>query len=127
MSPQKRPHEALADLGPTALNGVDQLWKFQIRKENQTILEKVEAIAKASQALPVQLDKRFNDRADMVEALAAKIAEIENDHKLFKEERDIMRKEIATLKNQMKVFLQLYTPKAESHGLLAALSLTVYR
>jgi chromosome segregation ATPase len=113
MSPPKRQHEALADLGPTTLNGVDQLWKFQIRKENQEILERVEAIAKAGQALPDQLDKRFNDRADVIEALVAKVAKIENELKQIKDEREGWSNEIAGLKEQIQIFLQLYPPDGE--------------
>lgn len=116
----KRSHGALSNLGPAATNGGDQLWKFQIRKENQVILEKIEALTKAGQALPDQLNKRFNDSTDMIEALAAKVTKIENDTKQIMEERDksvkerdTSVKEIARLRNQMQTLFQMLSPEGE--------------
>jgi predicted nuclease with TOPRIM domain len=107
MSSSKRPHDPLSALNHTALNAnVDGLWRYQLRDENRALFLKVEALEKASRALPAKLDQRFNETTSSIEALIARVAAIEEENRQIKEDRQVCRDELASLKEQLRAMQQ---------------------
>ena len=130
----KRSHEAMADSGSAALYGADQLWKFQLRREHNVLLEKIEEIGRSSQAMPAVFEARFKDFEDSVQTLIARNIELEttlqqfrndrqpfidaslqpikNELQQFKEKAEILDKEIASMKPLLQ-FSGLRAPDGE--------------
>lgn len=101
MAQSKHSHEAMADSGSAVLHG-EELWKSQFRKEHTVLLEKIEAIGRASQALPANFEKRFDDYEDLVQTLFTKNTKLENNLQQFKNDLQPFIDALQTIKKELQ-------------------------
>lgn len=106
MAPSKLPREDCTALSAQAANGVDQLWKFQLRKEHKAIQEKLDAVL-ASEA----------EIKDRQEHLARLVLEFETGlHSLKQEMRnqeDAREAGLASLRIQIDELQRKIIPEGE--------------
>jgi chromosome segregation ATPase len=77
-----------------------------LRDENRALFLKVEALEKASRALPAKLDQRFNETTNSIEELVARVAAVEEENRQIREDRRVCREELASLKEQLRALHQ---------------------
>ena len=70
-----------AGLTPAADDGVNLLWKFQLRKENAGILEKLQASERAIQECASESTRYFQEINERVAALEEKLAKTDSEAK----------------------------------------------
>ena len=90
-------------LSSAAEAGVDQLWKFQLRKENAVLLEKLEANDKLIQTIAVDNNRRAQETEERITALEAKLTKFESERK-DAQRQEKQRDELAAIQAQMKDF-----------------------
>jgi hypothetical protein len=96
-------------LTPATEVGVDQLWKFQIRKENTALLEKLESNEKLIHAIAAENNRKVQEAQERITELEAKVTKIEAEEKKYIQRREKQSEEIATVKAQMKKFRERHT------------------
>ena len=92
--------------GPTTPNatlqdGVDCLWKFQLRKENAALLEKQDAHTKLLQSLAAETVRNKKDFDERIAALETTVLNLQRDEKKDRHAFEKWGEEMATLKAQM--------------------------
>ena len=90
--------------GPAAESGVDQLWKFQLRKENAALLERLHDSEKLIQAIAAHNNRRAQEAQERIAALEAKLTMIESEEKTNAQRCEMQLEELSILKAQMKEF-----------------------
>ena len=88
---------------PSFRDGLDSLWKFQLRKENAVLLENQEAQQKILQALVAESSKVGKDFEAHFSVLEARLCNLENEQKKNRHTFETWLEELAALKSQMGV------------------------
>ena len=86
---------------PTFQEGVDNLWRFQLRKEHAALLEKANANIKYLEQLAAETNKSKKDFDERMAALEGKILSFKNEDKKFRHGFEQYVEDMAMLKTQM--------------------------
>jgi len=87
--------------------GLDTLWKFQLRKENAALLEKLEENARAIEVCRSENMRHFQDFNERIASIEATIANIEKTEDKVSKAWDSQNQEIDTLKNRLEYFIRI--------------------
>jgi exonuclease VII small subunit len=90
---------------PSFQDGLDSIWKFQLRKENAVLLENQEAQQKMLQALTAESTKVKKDFEERYSALEARLSNLENGEKGDRHAFETWREEMAMMKSQMSIMI----------------------
>lgn len=91
---------------PSFQEGVDSIWKFQLRKENAVLLEKQEAQQKILQALAAESTQARKDFDERYSALEARISNLEHDERKDRHAFETWGEEMTSLKSQMAAVME---------------------
>ena len=91
---------------PSFQDGLDSIWKFQLRKENAVLLENQEAQQKSLQALTAESTKVKKDFEERYSALEARLLNLENGEKKDRQAFEAWREEMAMMKSQMSIMIE---------------------
>ena len=102
--------------------GLDTLWKFQLRKENAALLEKLEENAKVVEACKLENMRQFQCFSEKIACIEATIANIERMEEKGMEAWKLQSEEVAALKNKLDNFIQDDIPSGRQNILRFTLS-----
>jgi hypothetical protein len=87
---------------PTLQDGVESLWKFQLRKENAALLERQELSIKQLEKLVAETSKNKRDFDERIEALETTVLNLKNEEKKDRLAIEKYCEEMAGLSSQME-------------------------
>lgn len=99
-------HGGQAALSTGAGEGVDQLWRFQLRKENQAVFTKLESIKMAMEAHSADANRQLQDAREQVAAFGTKISNLESDLKKDKQIQSHLMEGHSALKRKLDAFVE---------------------
>jgi exonuclease VII small subunit len=82
-------------------DGVDSLWKFQVRKENSILLESYEGHTKLLQSLAAENLKNKKDFDERMAALEATVRHLQSEERKDRHAFEKYSEEMATLRTQI--------------------------
>lgn len=82
-------------------DGIDGLWKLQLRREHTALLERQEANAKFLQSLAAEATKNKKDYEERMAALETTVLNLQSDERKDRHAFEKWGEELATLKAQM--------------------------
>jgi len=86
--------------------GLDTLWKFQLRKENAALLEKLEENAKAIEACRSENMRHFQNLHERIAFIETTIANIETTEEKASQARELHTQEVEALKKTLENLIQ---------------------
>jgi hypothetical protein len=98
----------------TVQDGVDRLWKYQLRKEHAALLEKLDSSNKTILAVSSEANRKFHEAAERIAALEAKFTKIEGVQENMRPVVEKWHKDLASLKAQMISSAKKQIPDGES-------------
>ena len=119
MAPLMTPISANKSTAETAANN---LWEYQLRKENKAILEQVRKIGEKRDADVSENMRRMQEGEKRRLVLEARVAELERDHKDYDARMAEHKKECAAKLAEMENFLKDRTTVGKLCSLTAAAS-----
>ncbi|KAI1003576.1 hypothetical protein K3495_g4636 [Podosphaera aphanis] len=88
----------------------DRLWQFQLRKENKTILDRLETNEQMKEMLHQKTEKKLQEGEEKLKRLEARISELEREclskKQAFENFKLEQKSQIAEIKQQIKQFLE---------------------
>lgn len=103
MQPPTSYSDTSLSLTPVAEAGVDQLWKFQLRKENAVLLEQLTANEKLIRDLATENNRKCEHSLERIMVLEGKLLEFAAAEKKEQDLREIRTREVEALKAQMRI------------------------
>ena len=85
-----------------ASEGVDLLWRYQLRKENEALLEKVEASNKMIETVDAQYARCFQEADQRISALETTLSKIQGNLNKNRQGTENLGSEVATLKRKLE-------------------------
>ena len=102
-----------------AAAAADKLWQFQLRKENQALLEQLKENERRRQFDAAEAERKHKENADRIIALESRLSEVEREKIKDDQARMEFMKGDAAFKSNLKSFLE---PRV-SEGWLGAIVL----
>ena len=85
----------------TLQEGIDSLWKHQLRKENAALLEKQEANAKLLQSLATETVRNRKEYEERLAALETKLLNLQSEERKDRHAFERWGEELASMQAQM--------------------------
>lgn len=104
-----------APLGNQIGEGLDTLWKFQLRKENAALLDKLEENAKAIEACRSENMRHFQEFNERIASIEATIFNIENTEEKASQAWGLQNQEVTALKKKVENLIQTGIPNSKQN------------
>lgn len=101
-------------VGPTAREGVDWLWRHQLRKESAALLEKLDASRKLIEDVSFNTTRKLQDAAERISTLETKLSTIDAEGRKLREAKQMWDDDVATLKAQIGTMGEIYSHESKS-------------
>ena len=105
----------------TAREGVDIMWRHQLRKESAALLEKLDTSRKLIKDISSDTTRKLQDVAERISTLETKLSTIDNEGKKLREAKRKWDGDVAALKAQMGIIGESYIPESMSFVLTVSI------